>query len=492
MLSPLASIIIADPPSLGAAGIVLLCWPAIAIAMIYLLRRPARALVVTAVTGWLFLPYMAVASPFVMYDKSVALELSLMVGMLICYPRSLIPRLKLVDLPIVLWCIVPALSALANGLTFYEATAAAAKQTIDWGFPYLLARLYLKSWADARTLAMGIFIGGLVYVPFCVVEEIFQPFLHHAIYNAWQHQSGALQSFRDGGYRPMVFMQHGLAVALWMVTASLLGCWLWWTGVIRRGTYIPVVLLFLILLATTILTRSTGALILLPVGLGALYFTNALRGRGVLLALLLMPTLYILARTTTEWNADAITRYAQRMFGESRAQSFAFRMWNEREYINHDRAHPLLGYGPGTDFIAIRDGLPVVVDSYWIIELSVNGAIGVFALLLLFGLPVGKFLWRIPMHLYARPLFAAPVALAIVTMLYGLDNLVNAMFNPIFVMAIGCLGALSYAPIDLGIPARRKTKFLRHRRQQPAPAVAPEPRVDDFEHILAPGTISIE
>jgi hypothetical protein len=67
----------------------------------------------------------------------------------------------------------------------------------------------------------------------------------------------------------------------------------------------------------------------------------------------------------------------------------------------------------------------------------------------------------------------------------------NAMFNPIFVMAIGCLGALTYAPIDLGTPARRKTKFLR-RHRQPAPVVAHEPRVEDFEHILAPDTISLD
>jgi len=35
-------------------------------------------------------------------------------------------------------------------------------------------------------------------------------------------------------FRPMVFMQHGLAVALYMTAASLAGISLWMSGTVKR------------------------------------------------------------------------------------------------------------------------------------------------------------------------------------------------------------------------------------------------------------------
>jgi hypothetical protein len=42
------------------------------------------------------------------------------------------------------------------------------------------------------------------------------------------------QTMRFGGWRPTVFMEHGLMVGMWMSMAAMIGLWLWWTGTLKR------------------------------------------------------------------------------------------------------------------------------------------------------------------------------------------------------------------------------------------------------------------
>ena len=71
-----------------------------------------------------------------------------------------------------------------------------------------------------RALAAGIVAAGLVYVPFCLFEVKQSPQLHVIVYGYMPHDFG--QQVRFGGYRPMVFLGHGLLVAFFMSTAMIL------------------------------------------------------------------------------------------------------------------------------------------------------------------------------------------------------------------------------------------------------------------------------
>ena len=64
--------------------------------------------------------------------------------------------------------------------------------------------------ASQRTLLISIFIGGLLYVPLCLFEIRMSPQLHKLVYGFHQHIFA--QTFRFEGWRPTVFLQHGLAV----------------------------------------------------------------------------------------------------------------------------------------------------------------------------------------------------------------------------------------------------------------------------------------
>ena len=65
----------------------------------------------------------------------------------------------------------------------------------------------------------------LIYAPLCLLELRLSPQLHRWVYG--YHQHDFVQTMRDGGYRPMVFMEHGLMVSFWMAAAALTAFWLW-------------------------------------------------------------------------------------------------------------------------------------------------------------------------------------------------------------------------------------------------------------------------
>src|SRR5439155_21163091 len=101
------------------------------------------------------------------------------------------------------------------------------------------------------------FIGGLVYVPLCWFEVRMSPQLHVWVYGVRHH--AFVQQMRDGGYRPMVFMQHGLMVAMWMAMTSLIGCWLWKAKTIRQIGDVPMYVLVPAMLLTVYLCKSKYA-----------------------------------------------------------------------------------------------------------------------------------------------------------------------------------------------------------------------------------------
>jgi hypothetical protein len=89
----------------------------------------------------------------------------------------------------------------------------------------VLGRIYLSSLLGMYELAVAVFLGGPDYMPLCLLEVRLSPQLHTWIFGYHQHSFG--QSLRFGGFRPVVFMDHGLMVGLWMTMATLAGFWLW-------------------------------------------------------------------------------------------------------------------------------------------------------------------------------------------------------------------------------------------------------------------------
>ena len=109
-----------------------------------------------------------------------------------------------------------------------------------------------------------ILIGALIYVPLCLFEIKMSPQLHKLVYGFQQH--AFYQTKRFGGYRPMVFMQHGIMVALWMAAGTLMAL-----GMMpdrKRIGGVPMGWIVAGLFVVTLLCKSVGAMFLLIVGMG--------------------------------------------------------------------------------------------------------------------------------------------------------------------------------------------------------------------------------
>jgi hypothetical protein len=218
---------------------------------LFWVRPAAEAVVASLVVGWLFLPvYGYPLTGF--HSKFEIVATGVLLGSLIFAPRTWLRfRPGLVDVPMALACLAPFVSALTNEVGLYNAGSDLKAALLRWGVPYLLGRVFLSDLQGIRTIALGLFLGGLGYVPFCLYEARMSPQLHRMLYGFHQHEF--LQTVRWGGFRPMVFMSHGLALGLLMSLACLSGFWLWRSGAKQRLWGVPMPAALAVLFFTTLI-----------------------------------------------------------------------------------------------------------------------------------------------------------------------------------------------------------------------------------------------
>lgn len=418
--------------------IVLIAWVPICLALFAVL--PARrAVLIAVIAGWLFLPQTGFkVGGLPPYTKMTATCLAAFLGTVAFDSGRLLSlRPRLVDLPMLVWCVCPMATSLDNGLGIHDGCTAVFQRTVMWGLPYLLGRVYFCDSDGMKELAAAVVAGGLAYVPLCLFEVKMSPQLHHMVYGFHQHDFG--QTVRFGGYRPMVFMQHGLMVALWMTAATLSAFWLWHTKAIRQVWHVPVGWAAAILGATAILCKSALGLLLLAIGITVLCLCKRVRRPWPVLCLVLVVPAYCTLRVTGAITGDSLLSTSQALFGADRAQSLETRLKSEHLYIDKSMQRPILGWGgwnrtatwdEESHFSAIPDGL-------WIITLGENGVLGLATLLA--GMLIGPVMLhrRVPVDRWSAPPYAAAAAMAVVVALYMVDNLMNAMVNPVYAVAAG-------------------------------------------------------
>jgi hypothetical protein len=429
-----------DQDSSMIVGVMLFGWPFV-LASMYLMLPSQRAAIVAFLFAWLFLPIAEYEfQGFPEYNKMTATCLGTFIATLVFDPNRIVSfRPRWVDLPCLILCICPVASSLTNGLGIYDGFSESLRQIIQWGFPYYLGRIYFNDLRGMRELAIGIFIGGIIYVPLCWIELRFSPQLHRLVYGF--HQHGFVQTMRYGGYRPMVFLQHGLMVGMWMTTASLAGVALWATGSVRSIRGVPVIALVGLVVVTGVLCKSTAAIVLLLLGLGAMVATRYLRSSLPLIALASVYVIYVLLRASGAWSGEELVTFASSAFGEERGASIHVRVMNENILVGRASERPLFGWG-GWGRSRITDALGrdiSITDSQWVIRYGKFGLLGLAAAAATVLLPILLIPFRIPVRLWDHPLVVAVPALAIVLALWMIDNTVNEMFNPIYILIAGGL-----------------------------------------------------
>lgn len=411
--------------------------------LLFAMLPPRRAVIAAFLIAWLFLPiYKFQIAGLPDYTKMSATCAGVLLGAaLFDADRLLSFRLKWVDLPIAIYCGCAFFSSLANGLGAYDGCSIVLRHSVAWGMPYLIGRVYFTDLDAVRELAIGMFIGGLVYVPLCWIEMRLSPQLHLWVYG--YHQHSFLQSVRFGGYRPMVFMEHGLMVSMWMSLTTLIGLALWRSKSVTQLWNIPMYVLVPTLGLTALMCKSSYAVLLLAAGIAALVMSTMLRTKTLIILLLIFPPIFIGLRATRVFDGLKLVDFVEKTMGEERAQSVYTRVSNENALSTKALQQPVFGYGTwgGARIHTDKSDAAGVIDSLWIITLGQQGIVGLIGLLSMLLLPIVLVMIDFKPAMWMHPRVAPAVAMGLLLVMYMYDHLMNAMINPIFMLGCGALSA---------------------------------------------------
>ncbi len=401
-----------------------------------------KAVIISVIGGVMFLPQIGFEIPGLPdYDKRTAIALGLLLGARLSGMRKATNfQWQLYDLPMVVFCCVPLISSLLNDLGSYEGISGILDRIVFLGIFYLAGRMYFTSLGSLRDLVVGIVVGGLIYMPLCWYEIRMSPQLSNIFYGFFPHSFA--QQYRYGGFRPVVFMSHGLMVALWMSICTVTAFWLWRSGKLKHIWIMSMSIIVVLLTGTTVLCKSANGWLTMAIGYGAYPVYKVLKTK-ILVVLLLILVAYPVCRVSGLLSTETVMGWAGELVDQTREGSLGVRLLQEDLFVARIMERPFFGWGRmGRAWPRNAEGKKTIdmIDSTWLIFFGVNG----FAGLLSFYLTMFLGPW-LTARSSARDLawqderILLPSVLSLGVLLFALDSFVNGMPNPVFFVTAGAL-----------------------------------------------------
>ncbi len=429
------------------------------------------AVSITVTAGFLFLPILEIpVKGLPDYTKSIAISAAIIMGFAVRgkkLPR--IPKIRWWDIAFTAWIFALPIAYILNNYPIYSAASALFANVMLWAVPYWTGRTCFKSAESAKILLNCIVIAGLAYVPLAAWEVRMSPQLHTQVYGEFQHSFG--QMMRGDGFRPIVFTEHALVLALWFGTVLIAA-----TSLRQLGKNAPrwshkawwLMPVFILMIP---MCKSLGATVL---GFTATASVALRSCRYALLIFILAAMSYVMARIFfDEGTYQAISSLLDYLPPE-RAQSFQFRMDNERLLLARAWDQPWIGWvKEGFRNVATEGLLPgeasvnVVTDSMWIIVFGTTGFMGIFTLYPALIAGATRCYWDASV----RQLTECKALSAIVAILM-LDTVSNGWFGPVATLATGAALSVGAAkepkPNANSSPKKNPTNPLRPRASKQA------------------------
>jgi hypothetical protein len=452
------------------AFVALLSWPLVALCLYY--ARPVNQATLWTILGaQLLLPVGAEIKfeGIPQFDKISIPNLAALVGCLLVVRRP--PRLwnggGFAGILILMFVIGPFVTAELNGdpivlanrilpaESHYDALSAVVRQLL-FLLPFFLGRQLLRGSVDNEEVLRVLVIAGLFYSLPILFEARMSPQLHRWFYGYYSHEF--IQHMRAGGYRPMVFMGHGLLVAFFAMTTVVAAAALWRmrTRVLRLAPGgITVYLSAMLVLCKSLAALLYGIALVPMVRLAAPRLQ--LRMAVVLVSVALVyPMLRATDLIPTKSFLDATT-----LISADRASSLASRFDNEERLLARASERVLFGWGRwGRSRVYDDYGNDIsVTDGRWVITIGQFGLFGFLAEFGLLALPVFRAAsaLRFAASLCDRVYLAA---LALIVSINIVDLLPNASVSPWHWLLAGAL--LGRAEL-LRVAARQPGRFALQR-----------------------------
>jgi hypothetical protein len=378
---------------------VLVLWPLVAI-WLYVSRPVVQATLWTILGAQLLLP-VGTFFKFEMipqFDKNSIPSLCALVGCIFATGRSIRVWRKSgpAEVLVFMYLIGPLVTSLLNGdaiyvgdkvlpgVGVYDGLSATLSQFITL-IPFFLARQFLRNSTDIQAVFFTLVIAGVAYSILMLFEIRFSPQLHFWFYG--YYPSDFIQQMReDGGFRPMVFMGHGLVAAFFAMTTAVASAAIWRVRV--SFFRIPPALVTSYLGVVLVLCKSGAALVYGAVLIPLVRWTKPRSQLKVAVFLVALTLFYPLMRMAEIFPTDAIFNISKAI-NDQRAISLKFRFDQEERLLERASQRFLFGWGRfGRNRIYAEDergvgGDASVTDGRWIITF---GQFGLFGFLAEFGL----------------------------------------------------------------------------------------------------------
>lgn len=424
--------------------------------LLFFVTKPQSAVVIAVMGGFLFLPMATYDLPGISeYNKSAAIAIGLVIGGFISGNITNYPlRYRTWDIPMLSYCFfVPIATSLANHLGLYDGISSLISNYLTWGVFYLVGRRYFRNQDNVRFLVYSIAIAGLIYLPFVVWELRMSPRLHINLYGFFAHDWR--QHLRYGGFRPIVFMQHGLMVSLWMAVVTMTTYWLWR---MKKAIYVmgvPIGFLVLVLFISTILCKSANGWFFLSLSILLFHYYKKTSSTNILRIFLVIIPIYMIVRVSNIIPVESVRNFADLFFDNERVTSLAIRLRQEELFGGRALQRPFFGWGgysrgwpvdPTTGEVLTR-----AVDSLWVIVLSRFGFVGLVSLFVGLGLgpwkifkenALGNRYLRMGFNSFDSYITPEGIILGTTVLFFMIDSLLNGMINPIYILCAGA--SISY------------------------------------------------
>ncbi len=341
--------------------------------------------------------------------------------------------------------------------------------------PFWCAARYLAHPDMHRALLKSLAIAVVAYSVLMLVEIRFSPQLHNWIYG--YHQHSFLQHIRDG-FRPKVFLEHGIWVGF-LVFMAVISAAVMWRTTGQRIWGVTFLWIFAILAISENLAALTIAIILL----GVLFVFKPRLQRWFLLVTMLLILFFPALRQVQLVPTQTIVAWAV-LVDEERAGSLAFRLRHEDALLERVMIKPITGWGGwGRSQVYDENGRDTTIsEGRWILTLSRFGWIGYIAL---FGflisplvvLALGRRFGTIPPETMGLGLIATG------NLIYMIPN---ATLTPVGLMVFGALAGFaikgaqgqgdSQDTLPIKATSTRYTRFGPPNTSMRRPPIALAPR----------------
>lgn len=330
------------------------------------------------------------------------------------------------------------------GLRLYDAFSMISTIVVST-LPFWLGLRYLNDREGHRLLLQAFVFGALAYSLPALFEVRMSPQLHTWIYGFFPHDF--VQHIRAGGFRPVVFLNHGLMLGIFLCM-SVISALALWREALREGRTASGWLVSAFWLAIVlVISKNLGALSI-TIFLGALVGFTGRRMQTIFAVVVAgVIVLYPMLRGAGFIPVDA-TYDAAMAIDEERAASLKFRLDNEDALLAHANEKPVFGWGSwGRNqlYDAYSGQMVSVTDGIWVILIGTYGWVGYIAHFGLLALPI--LFYAIRRRRFGSSLITPGLMMVLCANL--VDLIPNAGLTAyVWLMAGGLTGYILWRPVD--------------------------------------------